>query len=169
MFHDPGVGDRVFLSIVHVPPAGAGTSYLRTMWPTLTQNCNSQGVEQTVKFLLRLQLQFYSIAIATRSLGSQRAAAATSKNLTRTLFYGLDVTVTLGRILNFFTGAEEIPPEGFNHPPVLTFNPDEVFPTSSTCAVELVLPTYTQYSEDYERFKQMLDMGFICHGGFGKH
>lgn len=79
----------------------------------------------------------------------------------------LDVVVTLERVLNFFTGAEEIPPEGFNNQPVLNFNPNEVLPTSSTCAVQLTLPT--KYSEDYEAFKKMLDMGFVCHGGFGKH
>ena len=74
--------------------------------------------------------------------------------------------VSLETILYFFTGAEEIPPEGFNNPPTLSFNPDEVFPTSSTCAVELTLPT--QYSGDYGRVKEMLDIGFICHGGVWK-
>lgn len=72
--------------------------------------------------------------------------------------------ITLGTILAFFTGAEEIPPTGFPHSPVLSFNPVNPYPTASTCAAELTLPTmYTEPSE----FKRSLDVAFTCHGGFG--
>ena len=74
--------------------------------------------------------------------------------------------VTLPMVLNFFSGAEEVPPEGFHNEVVLSFNPINPFPTSSTCAVELTLPS--QYSNDYYTFKKMLDIGFTCHRGFGK-
>ena len=51
--------------------------------------------------------------------------------------------------------------------PSLSFNPENPFPTPSTCAaVELIL--FTKYSDDYLTFKKMLDIAFTCHGGFGK-
>ena len=74
--------------------------------------------------------------------------------------------VTSSKVLNFFSGAEEIPPEGFPYEPSLSLNPENPFPTSSMCAVELTLPT--KYSDDYLTFKKMLDIAFMCHGGFGK-
>ena len=71
--------------------------------------------------------------------------------------------VTLPVIMVFFTGAEEMPPLGFPHDPVLNFA-DALYPTASTCAIQLTLPTkYT----DYPAFKSALDLAFICHGGFG--
>ncbi len=74
--------------------------------------------------------------------------------------------VTLERVLNFFSGSEEIPPEGFPNIPTLSFNNDNPFPTSSTCAVELTLPT--RYSKDSVQFKKMMNIAFTCRGGFGK-
>ena len=66
-------------------------------------------------------------------------------------------------ILEFFTGADEIPPLGFPHEPVLNFS-DGPYPTASTCAIQLTLPTQYRY---YHPFKSALDLAFICHGGFG--
>ena len=71
--------------------------------------------------------------------------------------------VTIPLILAFFTGAEQIPPLGFPYDPVLTFA-DNPYPTASTCAIQLTLPTkYSQYSP----FKSALDLAFTSHGGFG--
>lgn len=73
--------------------------------------------------------------------------------------------VDLPCILNFFSGANEVPPQGFPFTPRITFNSDNIYPTASTCAVELTLPT--KYHLDYQCFKNALDYGFLNHGGFG--
>ena len=54
---------------------------------------------------------------------------------------------------------------GFDPSPTLTFNEEAYYPTSSTCAMQLNLPT--QYWDDYETFKQRMTLGFQSHGGFG--
>ena len=73
--------------------------------------------------------------------------------------------VSIGMILNFFTGAESIPPCGFPPgKPVLSFNSSNPYPTASTCALELTLPT--KY-DDYQEFKSKMDQAFSMHGGFG--
>ena len=81
------------------------------------------------------------------------------------IFYPVSV-VTLSKVLNFFSGADEIPENGFQNEPVLSFNSDDVFPTASTCAIELTLPT--MYSNNYCMFKKMMNLALTCHGGFGK-
>lgn len=66
-------------------------------------------------------------------------------------------------ILSFFTGADRVPPLGYESV-VLSFNHENPYPTSSTCAVELTLPTKQQ---EYDTFKSHLDVAFTMHGGFG--
>ena len=73
--------------------------------------------------------------------------------------------LVLEDILSFFTGAEVIPPLGFDHTPALYFNSEALFPTASTCALELCLPT--RYHSSYAMFKQKASLAFKCHGGFG--
>ena len=51
-----------------------------------------------------------------------------------------DDGATLGTLLAFYTGAEYPPSLGF-HPAAIRFSPAAEFPTSSTCALELTLPT----------------------------
>ena len=75
-----------------------------------------------------------------------------------------DLHVTLPMVLSFFTGAEEIPPLGFPHDPTLNFSDDNLYPTASTCAIELTLPT--QY-ETYDQFKKYVSYAMLNHGGFG--
>ena len=72
---------------------------------------------------------------------------------------------SLKSILAFFTGAEEVPPLGFCPVPTLRFNPKEMYLTSSTCAMELVLPTQ---NNTYEELKKMFLYGLDNNGGFGK-
>lgn len=73
--------------------------------------------------------------------------------------------VTLQRVLNFFSGAEELPPLGFPNPPILNFNSENVYPTSSTCALQLTLPD--KYYSNFKEFEKSLDTAFLFHGGFG--
>ncbi len=54
---------------------------------------------------------------------------------------------------------------GWENCPVLNFNDDNPFPTASTCALHLTLPT--RYYNDYKDFAKAMDVGFIYHGGFG--
>jgi len=64
----------------------------------------------------------------------------------------------------FFSGAFGIPPAGYDVDPFIYFSDKNLYPTASTCALQLTLPT--RYS-DYSSFKNALDTGFLMHGGFG--
>ena len=77
-----------------------------------------------------------------------------------------ETSVSLEMILHFFCGTTSVPPCGFPPgKPTLHFNNTDVYPTASTCALELTLPT--KYC-DYETFKFRLNQAFTLHGGFGK-
>lgn len=76
---------------------------------------------------------------------------------------------TLEKVLAFFTGADEIPPLGYDVPiqgPCLSFNHSAVYPTASTCAIELTLPT-KYFQEPYHVFREVMYTAMLCHGGFG--
>ena len=81
------------------------------------------------------------------------------------VIFSLAVTVTLPKILSFFTGADEVPPLGFPHEPKLCFS-ENVYPTASTCAIQFTLPT--QYSS-YVDFKAAVGFALLNHGGFALH
>lgn len=66
-------------------------------------------------------------------------------------------------ILSFFTGCKEVPPLGLPHPAKLNFNSITPFPTASTCAIELTLPT--KYNTE-EEFESSMNTAFLQHGGF---
>ena len=76
-----------------------------------------------------------------------------------------DAPVDIGDCLALFTGAECIPPTGFDTNCTLNFNSSAVYPTASTCALLLTLPT--KYYEDYYHFKDKMFFGLMNHGGFG--
>ena len=73
-------------------------------------------------------------------------------------------SMTLNSVLNFFSGAEEIPPNGFSAEAMLHFSNDP-YPTASTCALELTLTTK---HEKYADFKNNFTTALQTHGGFGK-
>ena len=58
------------------------------------------------------------------------------------------VTLSLGDCLSFFTGAEQVPPAGFDRECTLNFNSSNIYPTASTCALVLTLPT--MYYDTYD-------------------
>ncbi|XP_064390717.1 apoptosis-resistant E3 ubiquitin protein ligase 1-like [Halichondria panicea] len=74
-------------------------------------------------------------------------------------------SVSLKTILSFTTGSESVPPIGFDNSLGLRFNDTNVFPTSSTCALELTLPS--KYYNNPEEFKKKMVYGMKNHGGFG--
>ena len=39
--------------------------------------------------------------------------------------------------MNFFSGATDVPPAGYEVDPTINFNDNNVYPTSSTCALQL--------------------------------
>ena len=54
---------------------------------------------------------------------------------------------------------------GFDTECTLNFNSCNVYPTASTCALTLTLPT--KYHDDYYHFKDKMLYAFANHGGFG--
>ena len=75
---------------------------------------------------------------------------------------GSDV-VELEAILSFFTGADSIPPPLGYASVTLNFNDEISYPTASTCAIELTLPTK---HKDYTVFKEHMYVALTMHGGF---
>ena len=67
---------------------------------------------------------------------------------------GGEADVTFQDVLAFLSGAERIPPLGFDNKPTLNFNDDNPFPTASTWGIVLTLPT--QYHGNYRLFKEMV-------------
>ena len=79
--------------------------------------------------------------------------------------YPVDGDVHLEDVLSFFSGASKIPPLGFDSTPSLSFSDSAIYPTASTCALHLQLPT--RYHSDYSLFKEKMTQAFTYHGGFG--
>lgn len=73
--------------------------------------------------------------------------------------------VTLEDILSFFTGAVRIPVGGFDHEATLSFSPTAYYPSASTCALELILPT--NYFNDESLFRERCTFAFKNPCGFG--
>ena len=60
------------------------------------------------------------------------------------------MSISLEEVVAFFTGAGSVPILGWPTQPELIFNHTDVYPTASTCALHLVLPS--KYHEDYDQF-----------------
>lgn len=71
----------------------------------------------------------------------------------------------LADCLAFFTGAGQIPAAGFDTTCTFNVSPTNVYPTASTCALVLTLPT--RYHDSYETFRKHMLFAFFNHGGFG--
>lgn len=68
----------------------------------------------------------------------------------------------LADVLQFMSSSETFPSLDFSG--TLNFNEENPYPTTSTCALVLTLPTrYTSYEE----FKEAFLYGMKNHGGFG--
>ncbi len=86
----------------------------------------------------------------------------------RSLFYiseaEIDV-ISLVDVLSFVTGADCVPPLGFDPLPSIVFLHDrsEQFPKANTCCMELKLPI----SNDYDTFKENMTFGIANSPGFG--
>lgn len=76
-----------------------------------------------------------------------------------------DVSLGLEDCLAFFSGANSIPAAGFDDICTLNFSPSNMYPTASTCALVLTLPT--RHHGNYAMFREKMLYGFANHGGFG--
>ncbi len=87
------------------------------------------------------------------------------------MFYVINIHISrwwrgsLRRCVKFFCGASKIPPLGFDSTPALSFSDSAIYPTASTCALHLTLPT--KYHSNYSLFKEKMTQAITCHGGFG--
>ena len=73
--------------------------------------------------------------------------------------------IALDDVMIFFSGSDKLPPLGFPKKPSLHFNSTNIYPTASTCALELTLPS--KYGTNYDAFKAAMFVGLKYHGGFG--
>ena len=72
-------------------------------------------------------------------------------------------------LLQFATGASQIPPMGFDKLIDIKFFPftdgNKNYPTASTCGMEIFLPRGV---EDVTKFCQLMTEGIVSSPGFGK-
>ena len=87
-----------------------------------------------------------------------------------TTLYGLDgdkrtLTLHLEDMLVFVTGADRVPPMGFEYSPIINFvhDPPSHLPVASTCTPSLSLPVVR--GQAYENFKDAMVEALV--GGFG--
>ena len=76
-------------------------------------------------------------------------------------FIDEEIGCTLQDVLVFFSGANRVPPLGFDKRPSLTFlHNNAKLPTASTCDIRLRIPAcYTQY----QNFKEAMVLGVKGH------
>ena len=75
--------------------------------------------------------------------------------------------LSLGQILNFFSGSAYPPPMGFDAPASIHFNCTSEFPLATTCAIQLILPT--KHYDNPGVFRERMIYAMTNHGGFGLH
>ena len=77
-----------------------------------------------------------------------------------------EIGCTLNDVLIFFSGANCVPPLGFEEQPSLLFvhRDTAMFPTASTCDLQLRLPA--QYNQ-YKDFREAMILGVQGNDGFG--
>ena len=73
-------------------------------------------------------------------------------------------TIALGDVLSFLSGADAIPPMGFQIQPSIEFT-NGTLPKSSTCVLVMRLPTQNQ---DYKTFRDRVTYALLNHGGLVK-
>ena len=85
------------------------------------------------------------------------------------LIFPIDKVVdcSLEDVMTFFSGAESIPPCGFEGlaPSLVFLHGNQPLPTASTCDLEFRLPTR---HENFEKFKDAMILGIKGHDGFGE-
>ena len=116
---------------------------------------------------------FKRLCVTQRSADGSNRAAAENDTLYAWEVFLLNVeeltsTVTLGDLLMFVTGADSIPPLGFQHPITIEFYDMESarhYPTASTCELQLWLPRGIQ---DPVLLQELMEDAVLGAHGFGK-
>ena len=79
-----------------------------------------------------------------------------------------EAIVSLQQILIFATGADVIPPCGFEPTPMARFCAD-VRPRGDTCENTMRLPTWpNKENVSFEEFKELMEDGILNSPGFGR-
>lgn len=65
----------------------------------------------------------------------------------------------------FFSGANRVPPLGFEKQPTISFITDSKLASASTCDLQLRIPTV--HGKNYENFKEGLILSIKGNDGFG--
>lgn len=74
--------------------------------------------------------------------------------------------MTLGNILQFFTGASKVPGAGLDETPKISFTSLERLPQASTCSLNIEFPRSMGYLQ-YEEFEAKMDLSILGSYGFG--
>ena len=83
-------------------------------------------------------------------------------------FLAGSTNVSLKDILVFCTGADEVPPCGFDPPPMAAFWADKR-PRGDTCAKTIQLPKWPEKEDvSFDEFKELMDDGILNSPGFGR-
>ena len=81
---------------------------------------------------------------------------------------GGESNCTLTYVLVFFTGASAIPPLVFGKTPKLIFleTPSEKLPTTSTCDLHIRIPI--AHGDNFNAFREWMELGILGNSGFGE-
>lgn len=85
---------------------------------------------------------------------------------------GLETEANLKDLFVFLTGSDRIPPMGFTRKGKIAFdhrdNSQELcFPSVSTCQSMLQLPMCDDLTQDYDSFKEKMNLAVLGSVGFG--
>lgn len=91
---------------------------------------------------------------------------------TRARFFGSETEANLKDLFVFLTGSDRIPPMGFTRKGKIAFdhrdNSQELrFPSVSTCQPMLQLPMCDDLTQDYDSFKEKMNLAVLGSVGFG--
>jgi hypothetical protein len=90
------------------------------------------------------------------------------KKVTSETIAGVDVTLYLGMVLKFATGADAVPAQGFDDHPQIMFNhdPKSKYPTVNTCANITHISVMPQ-NMDNVGFRKSFTTAILESPGFG--
>ena len=74
--------------------------------------------------------------------------------------------VSLGNILQFFSGANKLPATGFDESPKIAFTSENRIPSTSTCALKITFPRSLALLT-YTEFEEKMDFCILDSFGFG--
>ena len=115
-------------------------------------------------------LSLFSFFVCFFFLVSSHCTVCFSENDGRTV--GKETEVTPKDLFFFLTGSDRIPPMGFDKKGTIVFDHRENtrenrLPSVSTCLPQLRLPVCDSLTEDYDVFKEQMNLAVLGSVGFG--